>query len=695
MAMPKRTNLHAQENLYRPVLEYRSASLLLISGLLMLFWGYQSDGQHIAPIVVIASSLLLLLCVYRIITATPFFKAHLRVFMRNLHFIDLDVLRNINKSNFFSNDRKFRQMVEDFNKNAKSEIPNRKSYLCDGYEWGPEHADRAYQINNLSSDKREIALPLVLKPITRHYDYLARDMGGSNALFAVDKRRPIFVTEDNWFGHTLITGNVGTGKTVLLRLLSSCMLHLGHVIVVIDPKNDADWRKALMIEAEEHGMPFYQFHPAQPSTSVCFDVCNTFTNVSDLTSRLLSLISTPGEVNVFVQYSEALVSTVISGIRFINKKPSIKLIYKSLMSKHDIVNLTVQAMECMYAKHYGDDVWIEKLKYVSNDKLKDRFTRLSEWYLAHFKNYEGSEAIAGLDTIAKLYSYCIADDEHMNKMTASLMPLFSRLTESPLDELLSPTESPNETRKIVTSAGIFGSGGVLYISLDGLSNPDTAKAIAQLITSDLTACAGSRYNQGDGDMSAHSRISIFVDEAHSALNNAMINLLAQGRAAKIALFVCTQTISDFIYAADLETANRITGLCNNFISLRVNDAPTQTLMAENFGKSPISTNMVSYTTGAGTTIPHNDFSGSITERKQTTMEESIPKELLGQVPKFHIVARLQDGRKIVGQIPIAVPHNQMKSATTLMQMICNKPPKVTLRKNINLATINRSLRKMQ
>ncbi len=46
----------------------------------------------------------------------------------------------------------------------------------------------------------------------------------------------------------------------------------------------------------------------------------------------------------------------------------------------------------------------------------------------------------------------------------------------------------------------------------------------------------------------------------------MINLLAQGRAAKIALFICTQTISDFIAAASVETANRITGLCNNYIA---------------------------------------------------------------------------------------------------------------------------------
>lgn len=54
---------------------------------------------------------------------------------------------------------------------------------------------------------------------------------------------PIFVNEENFFGHTLITGNVGTGKTVLQRLLSSSMLHLGHIVLVVDPKTTISGRK--------------------------------------------------------------------------------------------------------------------------------------------------------------------------------------------------------------------------------------------------------------------------------------------------------------------------------------------------------------------------------------------------------------------------------------------------------------------
>ncbi|WP_317189389.1 MobH family relaxase [Escherichia coli] len=259
------------------------------------------------------------------------------------------------------------------------------------------------------------------------------------------------------------------------------------------------------------------------------------------------------------------------------------------------------------------------------------------------------------------------------------------------------TDGNDFLSKCVRTADFYSTGTDLNVLRDpimGLRSNDAAAGAISTIKHNFTSININNYNAQDGDMSANSRISIFVDEAHSAINNPMINLLAQGRAAKIALFICTQTISDFIAAASVETANRITGLCNNYISLRVNDTPTQTLVVENFGKSAISTNMVTYTTGSETSLPHNNFSGSISERKQTTLEESIPKDLLGQVPMFHIVARLQDGRKVVGQIPIAVAEKQMKPNTTLSEMLFKKAGKVTLRQNLDIKNLNKFLRKL-
>ena len=45
MSDSKRTNLHAQENFYRPILEYRSASILLICSVSMLYMGHRPNSS--------------------------------------------------------------------------------------------------------------------------------------------------------------------------------------------------------------------------------------------------------------------------------------------------------------------------------------------------------------------------------------------------------------------------------------------------------------------------------------------------------------------------------------------------------------------------------------------------------------------------------------------------------------------------
>ncbi len=119
MSDSKRTNLHAQENFYRPILEYRSASILLICSVSMLYMGLSSDGLDIAPIVLFTSILLFLLCLYSLQNSSAIFEWLIGVYSSvHFMFVSLDSLRVINKSNFFSNERKYRQLVQDYqNKN--------------------------------------------------------------------------------------------------------------------------------------------------------------------------------------------------------------------------------------------------------------------------------------------------------------------------------------------------------------------------------------------------------------------------------------------------------------------------------------------------------------------------------------------------------------------------------------------------
>ena len=56
---------------------------------------------------------------------------------------------------------------------------------------------------------------------------------------------------------------------------------------------------------------------------------------------------------------------------------------------------------------------------------------------------------------------------------------------------------------------MFSTGGCYTFRLMAFQTP-IQQLLFQLIMSDLTSCAGSRYNAQDGDMSANSRISILL-----------------------------------------------------------------------------------------------------------------------------------------------------------------------------------------
>lgn len=664
----------------------------MLGAAIMFFSNYSADGWNIAGIIYVAAFLMLSLAVIRVLQVKPYFIAHMRVFYRVMLFASLEDLRKINKSHLFSDEKRYREAKAKAESKGKL-LPERRSYFCEGYEWGNEHSERVYQLHNLSSQKQEIKPSFVFNPVMRHFRKLSKEMMGSTSIFAVDERQSLFAREDNWFGHTFITGNVGSGKTVLLRNISSGMIHMGHVVIIVDPKNDKDWRSSVEKECRDLGKPFYHIHPSKPSSSDSYDVCHNYTRDNELASRIVGVLGDFG-ADPFIRFAEGLVLTIVTGSKLAGEKPNIKSIYRHIQTQSALVRLTVLAFEGHFKKIYASQPkgWESIVKADPHLKYADKY----EIYRDHYndfilENSDSPEAYRN-DVLSELMDLAETDRDHFNRMTASFIPLFKQLTGSPLDELISPTSSATNNRRIVNTEGMFNSGGALYISLDGLSDPSTAKTICQLINADIAAAAANRYNNCT-DLDSVPRISMFSDEAHSAINPPLINLLAQGRAAKIACFICTQTIADIVSETNEETASRVTGLCNNYISLRVNDVATQDLVLHNFGEADISTNRVMFNTGTSTKSSHSDFTGGIVESKQTTTKSSIPKDLIGQIPNLHLVARLADGRRVVGQVPIPVPENVLPKPITLMQILFGRTKKVTFRRNINLKKVSSDLKR--
>ena len=98
---------------------------------------------------------------------------------------------------------------------------NNKIFIGNGFEWGVEHANRSYQIQGLYSDKQEVKLPLFLKPFVKKWRKETLKLGGKPWIDGVGDAERQYVDAETFFGHSMIMGNVGTGKTTMLFCLAS------------------------------------------------------------------------------------------------------------------------------------------------------------------------------------------------------------------------------------------------------------------------------------------------------------------------------------------------------------------------------------------------------------------------------------------------------------------------------------------
>ena len=621
--MNNRGNHVWMENLFRPIFELKQAQYWLAGGFITLVTGgFSMDTPY--PVHLILGSLMLFVGALRVKSSLPLMKLQFRLFNNYVYLYPLSKFRE--------------RTLQD-----KSQ-----AFLGKGFEWGPEHAQRAYQLMSMSTSYMEIKLPLLLKPMSYRYIEETRKLGGRPWIHGVAAEEEVFADESVFHAHSVIFGNPGTGKTTLLKMLSSGALNRGNVIIIIDPKNDEDWKNGIQKECEALGMSdrFYFFHPSHPSKSCRIDPMNSYVRSTELASRIASLLPGESESDPFVQFAWKCIYQVIEAMIYVGEKPQLVSIGKYLMTGKR--SLAKKALGKLFSLEYGDD-WPSTMgKLLEKEGSGDLLTGMIVHYQESLSEEHSEPALEG---IIEMVSH---DAQHMSKMLSSTAPLFAQLTSTPLNELLSPTLSMNEDdeiRPIIDVDKLVRTGGVLYVSLDSLSDSMVASAIGKLVLADICAASARRYNYESGE---GRRVSLFVDEAHACINDPLINMMAVARGAKFELYVSSQTLPDYIAKTSEAQARRILGLASNLFCLRVNDNVTQEYATENFGEANIRGVDYSLSSSNDTKGTLGDFSGGMREDLTVTREKVFPTTLLGDLPNLQYIARLGDGRKIKGRVPFMI-----------------------------------------
>lgn len=524
-------------------------------------------------------------------------------------------------------------------------------YLGKGFEWGPEHAALYERINSMSSDLSELHLPKIFEKGAAEETEI---LGGRPYIHGIGEEREVDIMASALYGHTIILGLPGTGKTTLLNMLSTGTLNRQNFNIIVDPKPDPDWKERMERECEIMGVPFYDFSTSNASKSVRIDVLKDYDKDTDIPSRIMDVTKSTAadDSDSFKEFAWKCINQIVQAMHYVSIPAQITSVSRYL--RYDYNELAESCLTKFYIDFFGgEQVFINKRSNMKSEGGENgSLTAMIEYYLDNKKVPPGKR----VDPVSLIIDFVNHDRSHRSKMLASTDPLFDQLTASPLDKLLSPKLSDELEHsiegKILNLEEMLSSGGCLYISLNSMGDSKLSGNIAKLILSAISSVASRRYDQDGGE---GRRVSLFVDEAHAALNEKLIDLMAVGRGAKFEVYLSTQTANDLEAKTDAATANRVLGLASNLFALRVADIKTKEYIASNFDE--VNVQSIGYAKGdraGGSSSLIGDAATTFTETISQEKVVSFPPGAQGNMPTLQCIARMQDGKKYKLRIPILI-----------------------------------------
>ncbi len=580
-------------------------------------------------------------------------------------------------------------------------------YLGQGFEFMPQHTSKLMRV--LSKDRDNL-----------------RGCGHSHGSIAIHNVKrsfnydPLLQDLTDLNSHTLIFGTTGAGKTRMLDLLASQAVMRGDTVIVLDPKGDLDLRdnlyKACLINRRQKVFRLFDLGNVASDKCSRFNVLGSFDNVTEISSRIASLMSAAGSGENFKSHAlNALTSSLIAlkldhELKELDKKQKAHSSSKSSLHTSSASALNPRNIKCdddLIFKHpcnYGitlasiRDVlsdfdsfkrillryFLKQVQDSGDDELIQSFTSmpykcrasiapLKELYHTLLDKRILKESNADLDL---LFSTANLDKTFYGKVTAGILPKLNSLSAGDLKKALSPDMG-------ISFDSIIKENGVFYVSLRTLVDSETGANLGKLMLADLCAVAGKIYKEDDIS-SIHTRdydheryqkaqafsqlntpkqdkkrVCIFIDEASEILCESMVQLANKSRGAGFALTLVTQTIADFIkHGGSKADAEQIIANANTLISMRIKDGETCDAVIKRMPRI--------YVEERTTTRSFSRLSDRYHISKSAIEREVplIPASALELLPDLEYIATLADGRVIKGLIPFLIdedPQNEQQN----------------------------------
>lgn len=490
-------------------------------------------------------------------------------------------------------------------------------------------------------------------------------VGGSSLLHGIElKETEVTLPLGERVGHTLVMGTTRVGKTRLAEIFIAQDIRRGEVVIVFDPKGDADLLRRTWAEAKRAGREdeFYIFHLAYPEISARYNAVGRFGRISEVASRIAGQLSGEGNSAAFREFAWRFVNIITRALVALGQRPDYLLIARHVLNIDDLF--------VSYARHYlprnAPKAWevIAKIAGQVNDKNtprnllgRDNHVVALEQYLAATKVYDPI-----LDGLRSAVRY---DKTYFDKIVASLLPLLEKLTTGKTAQLLAPSYSDlNDPRPIFDWQQVIRKRGIVYVGLDALSDTEVASAVGNSMFADLVSIAGHIYKFGvndglPGQSVAKVPINLHCDEFSELMGDEFIPLINKGGGAGLQVTAYTQTLSDIEAGiGNAAKAGQVVGNFNNLVMLRVRETATAELLTGQLHDVEVLTStVISGVTDSSDPQSHSDFISNTQDRVSSLSVPLLEPAALIQLPKGQAFALLEGGQLWKIRLPLPVAEN--------------------------------------
>ncbi|RBW47279.1 conjugative coupling factor TraD, PFGI-1 class [Psychromonas sp. B3M02] len=454
------------------------------------------------------------------------------------------------------------------------------------------------------------------------------DVGGDSRLHGVgmENEENILMKISNRYGHHIVVGTTRTGKSRKAETYISQDIrrNKNDLVIIADPKGDADLLKRVYAEAVAAGRlsELMIFHLGFPEISCCYNPLDSFTRITELSTRVTGSLPEDGSAKAFKDFAWQFTNTFSKALFFYGETSSYKKV-KQAFKRPDMVLIKYIKKYMSVNKIDYQDQLNSILDNESKQKTKSGSYQNKETnaYCALIREMEIDDST--LEDLIYIYQL---DPQHFAKISSAIQPFLEKVTSGKVGELLSG-QSTDKNKPFLDWLDIYKRGGIVYLGFDALTDTETASAVAESTFSALTSLASYIYKH---DINAETPFSEPVkrniifhgDEFSDLIGSKFIPLANKGGGANFQLVLYTQSFGDIEVKLGSEAkANQVMTNLSTTELMRIQDEKTADIVIKKLPKVNVSTIMA--VSGASDRAKEDDKVGFLSSNEDRTSNERV------------------------------------------------------------------------